>query len=233
MKRLPTLLLATLVAAPLTAQTGQNIKWSNGSSPTAGSRNAFPWGSSGLRYQYVMDMGNTVTCLVQDIMVGADSTRGDLLVEHLDIEISMGHTSVTNATTSTMWDTNLPPANKTLVYRGPLQIFHKAGQWRGIGLPQPYRFIRRGNANNLCIEIITRSVKGQTTPRNFYFPTSATATPGNIRAYRYNWVNNTTQAALTGSSASRIGLLCDDGNFVVTGAGCNNLTIGGGSMTAQ
>ncbi len=230
MRRL-SLFLVAFLAAPLAAQTSQNILWSNGSSPTGGGRNAFPWGSAGIRYQYVLDMGSTVTCLVQDIMVAGDSGAADLMIEHTDIEISMGHTAVTNATTSTAWDTNLPLANKTLVYRGPLTIFHQNGTWRGIGLPNPYRFIRRGTEANLCIEIITRAIQGRATPSNFYFPESASTSPGEIRAFRFDWVNNTTQPALTGSAASRIGILCNDGNFVVTGSGCSGVQMSGGSTT--
>lgn len=207
-------------AATLVAQPPQpNVTYTDGNVAMQGSRNAFPWGSNGIRYQQIVDaavIGNGG--IIQDLFVTGDPNNGPLEIHYTDIEILMGHTAQANPPVAD-WDTNLPPANATTVYRGPLRVYLDASQWNPVGLPRSYAFNPTAAEPNLAIEVIIRGIEGRTLPSNFYFA-QVSGTAGGGRAFRYDWVSNP-QPPLTGtSSASRLGILFSDGNFKFVGSGC-------------
>jgi len=217
--RFRTLVLGSILAlgAGLTAQT-QTVIYNDGSSPTSGGGNAFPFGSEGIRYQSLMtasQMGAKAG-FINDILIGGYSVYPNIAIGYGDIEIRMGMTSATSLTTS--WSTNNP--KPTTVYRGPLRANMSYGKWVGIGLPVPYLYIPSSTTPNLCIEVIVWKVDdkgGYSTGSNFYYPQAS----GNVqRAFRYQWTTNQTQAPLTGSSGCRWGLVFNDGNYTYAGYGC-------------
>jgi hypothetical protein len=211
------LLAAVLCLGGLTAQ--QNIVYADGDpSPTTGGGNAFPFGSVGIRYQSIFPHSlfgpgplNIVT--IRDILVSGHTT--DLEAVYDDIEIRMGPTKQSAPTTD--WATNLPLATAKTVYRGPLRIRFTNGVWGGIGLPKPYLYLPLANTDNLCVEVIVWAASQHTA--NFYYPKAS----GLInRAFRYGWVANQTQPALTGTSGCRMAFVLNNGNIATAGQGCNS-----------
>ncbi|MCA8971570.1 MAG: hypothetical protein KDC95_17385 [Planctomycetes bacterium] len=193
----------------------QNVAYFPNSALT-GSRNAFPWGSKGLRYQTIIPASllGSRPQVIKDLLVTGDPTNGPLEIIYDDIEIIMGVTSVTTPTTN--WATNNP--NPKTVYRGPLRVRFDAGKWQGIGMPVDYLYVPLSSANNLCIEFINWKIANTTTSDNFYYPLHDT---GANRAFKYQWTSNQSSPPLTsGTSGSKLGLLLADGNSVVVGVGC-------------
>ncbi len=217
LKTLVTVLALTLGA--LTAQT-QNIVYADGdSSPTSGSRNAFPWGSVGIRYQAIFphSLFGTKTLnitMIRDILVAGSNTNLEAVYE--DIEIKMGITQLSSPTTN--WTTNNPkPAT---VYRGPLRIRFTglpASVWGGIGLPNPYLYLPTSNTDNLCVEVIVW--KASQHSGNFYFPRAGSL----ARAYRYQWTTNQSLTPSVGTgSGCRMAFVLDNGNIAFAGQGCQS-----------
>ena len=207
------LIAFSLLASTLCAQ--QNVKWTDGSTASTGGGNAFPWGSEGVRYQQIVQQSvlGKVPGHIKDIYVAGAATQE---VVYGDIEIRMGITQQTSLAAN--WNTNNP--NPTTVYRGPLRVSFVANTWTGIGLPTKYLWLPKATTDNLCIEVIVWKVtdKGGTTGTNFMFPRVSTSQG---RAFRYQWTTNQTQGPLTGTTtASRLGLIFNDGNFVPLGKGC-------------
>lgn len=228
--RISSFLLTSLaLTAVLAAQTQPGIVWHPDNS-TVGGGNAFPWGSEGIRYQTIVANAQLPArpVVIRDVFVAlpANSTYADTEIVYGDIEIRMGITQQLQATGN--WTTNNP--NPATVYRGPLRVAFKKGQWTGIGLPTPYLFLPLSAADNLCFEVIIWQVRArgsgatsQTTP-NFYYPLAG----GNVnRAFLYQWVQNgghgNPGVPLRDSGGNKLGLLIDDGNVVVLGdKGCNS-----------
>jgi len=223
MHQIPKILAAVLVAGALSAQT-QKVVYYTDSSPTAGSRNAFPFGNNGIRYQTIVPngtFGNQPT-MIRDILV--TGTNSALEIPYSDIEIKMGLTKQVTPTNN--WNTNNP--NPTTVYRGPLRVRFAVGKWGGLGLPKPYLFLPRAATDNLCVEVIVWGVTGYP-KRSFYFPlASGTA----ARAYAAGWVvSKTNTPATSTTSGCKMGFVVNNGNVAFAGAGCNSslktpLTIG-------
>jgi hypothetical protein len=206
--------IALLVCTAGVMAQGPNTVYTDGPSPVTTNRNAFPWGSEGIRYQQIVpgSLLGTSAAWINDIYVTGDSSRGVNTITYGDIEIRMGLTTQVNPAAN--WATNNP--NPVTVYRGPLIVKFDPTIWRPIGLPSSYQWNPSSAADNLCIEIIIRKVddKGSngSTAANFYFPQVST-TQG--RAYLYQWSTNPTGTPRSQSgSASRLGLVLDDGNFV-------------------
>ncbi len=217
--------LGVLFLAPVLPAQSRSIAWFKDNSPTAGSGNAFPWGSEGIRYQAILpgSLFNHRPALIQDLLV-AGRTK-DVEIVYGDIEIRMGVTQQGVPTTN--WTTNNP--KPTTVYRGPLRIRFKVGKWTPVGLPNPYFFLPKSSKDNLCFEVIVRKVLdkgGYSTGTNFYFPLSGTSSsPGGAipRAYRYKWTTNQTQPPFASSSSgNKMGLILWGGNVVFLGKGCKS-----------
>jgi hypothetical protein len=200
----------------LTAQT-QNIVYADGdSNPTTGSRNAFPFGTPGIRYQaiYPHSLFGTKAlniATIRDILVAGTVTNVERVYD--DIEIRMGITQQVRPTTN--WTTNNP--NPTTVYRGKLRVRcvgSPASLWGGIGLPKPYLYLPLSNQDNLCVEVIVwRAASGG------YFTRSSTSL---YRAFRNGWPGNQSQAPLTGTGACRMAFVLDNGNIALAGQGCQS-----------
>jgi hypothetical protein len=163
-----------------------------------------------------------VPVLITDIFSHAGTYIPNEVV-YGDIEIRMGVT--TQPTPTTSWATNNP--NPTTVYRGPLRIRWKTGQWTGIGLPNVYLWLPLSTSDNLCIEVIVWQVldKGvYSQAQNFYYPVASATL---ARAYSVSWVqngghSNTIAPSVSASSGSKMGLLFNDGNMVDLGTGCKS-----------
>jgi hypothetical protein len=208
------LLLAGLLAAVSALPAQQNIKWLDDALPS-GIANAFPWGSAGVRYQAIVPgalLGGGG--LIQDLFVAGRPGGADLEIVYSDIEIRMGLTA--QSLPQPDWDANNP--SPTVVHRGPLRVHLQSGAWRGVGLPQPYRFAPQPGTPNLCLEIIVRRVAGQDVGSNFYYPLASRTL---ARAFAHDWISEPGKAPTVESgSGSKLGILLDDGNFVAIGAGC-------------
>ncbi len=214
----------TLTLGTLAAQT-QNIVYADGnSSPAAGSGNAFPWGSIGIRYQAIFPhslFGSKTLNItnIRDILVAGNGTNLEAVYD--DIEIKMGITQLTTPTTS--WSANNP--KPTTVYRGKLRIRFTGSPnpaWGGIGLPKPYFYLPLSNTDNLCVEVIVwradKHVSSQTSS-NFYFPKSGSLP----RAFLYQWTSKQSQGPGVGSSAGcRMAFVLDNGNIAFAGQGCQS-----------
>ena len=215
------------LASALAAQ--QNIVYAGDNDAVNGYANAFPFGSVGCRQQELIpgSLFGPNPVIIQDLFVAPDDIAAlpwtDSDVVYSDIEIRMGHTSATSMTTT--WDTNLPPANATTVYRGPLRIHFVNHQWSPLGLPHPYLWNPSSPNDNLVVDIIHWSVADMGNPGpdiNGYFMWAATPTARNVqRAYRIRWTTSQpTTAAGTDTSGPKLGFLLNDGNFVFHGGGC-------------
>lgn len=217
---------ALLLTAGLVAQPAQpNIVWHKDNQASVGGRNAFPWGSDGIRYQTIVtntQMGG-LPAVVTDVFVAGDLTLGDNEVVYGDIEIRMGVTP--QPTPVANWTTNNP--NPVTVYRGPLRVNFRTGQWSGIGLPNTYVWLPTSANDHLCFEVIVWSVKDRGPKaqpgQNFFYPLAPNDVP---RTFLFNWVggggHSNPGTPLTGSGGSKIGLLLFDGNLVELGKGCNS-----------
>jgi len=215
------LLVAVLVGADIQCQTQKRIFLHDGN-PTTGSGNTFPWSRQGLRYQTIFPaakMGN-IPCLVNDILVAPQITMNPTIKTAVydDIEIRIGATSVSTPTTN--WATNNP--KPTTVYRGPMRVTFEKGKWRGLGLPKPYLFIPTpAGGTNLCVEFIMW--KFNPTFNSQTVSIRAVTAPSTVRrAYYYLWTTAQNTPASVGTGAARMGLICNNGNFVVTEQGCNS-----------
>jgi hypothetical protein len=212
--------VALLSLGSVTAQ--QNVIWNDGSSPTAGSSNAFPFGSVGIRYQSIVpySLFNKPANTIREILVAGSNTNIEAVYE--DIEIRMGLTTLTTPTMN--WATNNP--KPTTVYRGKLRIRFTgspASVWGGIGLPNPYLYLPL-QKENLCVEVIVH--KASRHASNFCFPRASSAVN---RAFRFNWVTQN-QPPLVGTLGCRMGFVTESGSITTAGAGCKssantNLTI--------
>lgn len=219
-------LAAALLACGLTAQ--QNVKWIDNNLPT-GPGNAFPWGSNFIRYQAIFDaaMLGSTPGFVNDVLIAGDATDvSPREVVYDDIEIRLGNTPITHAGITSNWTTNNP--NPTTVHRGRLRVVFEPRAWRGVGLPRAFLYVPLPPAPNLCFEVITWQVRGHSGAINFFYPTA-----GNVqRAYLYGWVANQTGVANVDTQGNKLGVVVNDGNWVVLGEGCvgsasNRLTITG------
>jgi len=203
-----------VIIGALSAQT-QNVVYYTDSSPSVGTRNAFPFGNGDIRYQTIVPnatFNNRIT-IIRDILLAG--TGGALEAVYDDIEIKMGVTRQVTPTNN--WTTNNP--KPTTVYRGPLRIRFTVAQWGGIGLPNPYLFAPLSPADNLCVEVIVwkASLHGK---RSFYFPL---ASPGAARAYMAGWVTSQGQTpATSAASGCKMGFVLLNGNVAFAGTGCNS-----------
>jgi hypothetical protein len=215
------LLPALILACTLSAQT-QKIVYHTDSSPTLGSRNAWPFGYNGMRYQTIVPYSTFGGgAVIRDILLVG--TASPLEVDYTDIEIRMGLTKLSGPTTN--WNTNNP--NPTTVYRGPLRVRFAVGKWGGIGLPNYYLYLPRATTDNLCVEVIVWGVRGKN--RGAFYFLLASATAG--RAASGGWVVNQTLTPAVSTMGCKMGFVLNNGNVAFAGTGCKSslqtpLTIG-------
>jgi len=215
------LLVAVFVAADIECQLPPNKIFLAGGNAASGGANTFPWSRQSLRYQtiYPAALFKNQPCLVNDILVAPQTTMSPAIktAVYADIEIRMGPTK--QATPTSNWNTNNP--TPTTIYRGPMRVTFEKGKWRGLGLPKPHIHIPTpARGANLCVEFIMWK----------FDPAFNSTTvgiravrPGTIpRAYLYNWTTSQTTGPSIDTSGAEIGLVCNNGHFIVTEQGCTS-----------
>jgi hypothetical protein len=209
------LLVAIFVGADIQGQLPPNKIFLSDGNAASGSTNAFPWSREQLRYQTIFPAAlfNNQPCLVNDILVAPSTTMSPTIrtAVYADIEIRMGPTAQASPTTA--WTINNP--TPTTVYRGPMRVTFEKGMWRGMGLPKPYVHIPTpAKGANLCVEFIMWKITSAS-------GINAVTAPSTVqRAFYYMWTVSQTTQPTVGSSAARMGLICNNGHFVVTETGC-------------
>ena len=221
------MLLAALAACgPLCAQS-QNIVFVDDNNAASGRVNAFPFGATGSRTQQLVPQSvlGAGSKLIQDLFIAPSLDSAGIYNEseiaYGDFEIRMGITTLAALTTT--WAVN--SSGSTTVYRGPLRVRFRRDQWVPIGLPASYRWQPTSANENLVIDFICWSTldTGAIPPNSSgYFMNVRTSLGGTIsRAYRGNWLTNQGPTAQNVDGAGvKLGVLLDDGNFVVHGGGC-------------
>lgn len=224
MRVIASVLFALVLGASLPAQS-QNIAWLNDAVPLLGGGNCFPFGQEGLRYQVIVPahLLPPGAGFIQDLFfVG---TQRDIELVYGDLEFRMGLTP--QAAPAADWKLNNP--NPKVVFRGPLRVAFKMDRWYPVGLPAPYLYLPVPG-QNLCVEVIVWKVldKGGASGIQFYYNrTGTSASPGGPipRAVLVDWVQNgghqnPAAPSVYTDRGLKMGLLWNDGNIVILGAGC-------------
>ncbi len=208
----------SLLAASAAAQCGPY--YYDDPNPTGG-RNAFPWGSHGVRYQMIIPQAvlGAAPFAITGLRVPGDTAQtAAFTITYNRIEIRLGHT--TQAAPIADWNTNNP--SPTVCHDGPAVLVLNANTWTDLNLTTPFAY---NGTSNVCLEVICWDVQGQPLPSNFLFPANSAAIS---RAFRFNWVSDQTQIPLTGTGGGKIGILCGPltcntaANRTFYGVGCGN-----------
>lgn len=162
--------------------------------------NPFPWSSNGCRYQIIVPsaaLGSTPFFITGLRIPSEPGQLFPRFIHYSRLEIRIGHTSL--RVPGTDWDLNNPAP--VTVLDGPTTIVLFANHWTDLNLPTPFSY---DGTHNVCIEVIVWSAAGYPMPSDFGSSAMSLSIP---RAFRYDWVRDQRQNALTGPGGGKIGIL--------------------------